>query len=144
MLPGDKWRTLKVKGCKGVLCCMFSFTHIGSYNKLEKFLNAVTNRSYLNKLDAYGKMGVAALSAATPVDTGLTASSWTYEIEHNGKTTSISWLNTNKNNGVNVAIILQYGHGTGTGGYVRGRDYINPAIQPVFDRIAQEVGREVS
>lgn len=124
--------------------CMFSFTHQGSFNNLEKFLNAVTNRSYLNKLDHYGKMGVQALAAATPVDTGVTASSWTYEIEHNSRSTTISWLNTNKNNGVNIAIILQYGHGTGGGGYVRGQDYINPAIQPIFDKIAEEVGREVS
>ena len=122
---------------------MISFRHEGSFNKLEKFLNSVTSHGYLNKLDSYGKMGVEALASATPVDTGLTASSWTYEIERSSKTTTISWINTNRQNGVNVAIILQYGHGTGTGGYVRGKDYINPAIQPVFDKIAKEVWKEV-
>lgn len=121
-----------------------TFRHRGNFNKLEKFLNKVADKSYLNILDKYGQMGVQALSAATPVDSGVTASSWTYEIEGGSGTTTISWLNTNENKGVNIAIILQYGHGTGTGGYVQGRDYINPAMRPVFDEIAEQAWREVT
>ena len=123
---------------------MIKVAHRGNFNNLEKFLNAVKGKRYLNKLDKYGQMGVEALSAATPTDTGLTASSWTYEIVQNGSTTTISWLNTNVNNGVNIALILQMGHGTGTGGYVQGRDYINPAMQPIFDQIAEEAWKEVT
>lgn len=121
-----------------------TFRHRGNFNKLEKFLNKVADKSYLNVLDKYGQMGVQALSAATPVDSGATASSWTYEIEGGSGTTTISWLNTNENKGVNIAVILQYGHGTGTGGYVQGRDYINPAMRPVFDEIAEQAWREVT
>lgn len=121
-----------------------SFKHRGNFNKMEKFLNKITNKSYLNVLDECGQMGVSALAASTPVDSGVTASSWTYEIERSSGTTTISWLNTNENKGVNIAVILQYGHGTGTGGYVQGRDYINPAMRPVFDRIAELAWREVT
>lgn len=121
-----------------------TFTHRGNFNKIEKFLNKVSNRSYLNVLDRYGQMGVEALAASTPIDSGETAKSWTYEIERGRGTTTISWLNTNENKGVNIAVILQYGHGTGTGGYVQGRDYINPAMRPVFDKIAEEAWREVT
>lgn len=123
---------------------LVSFKHRGNFNRVERFLNRVSDREYLNILDHYGQMGVEALSKATPVDTGLTASSWTYEIERNRDQTTISWLNTNTNQGVNIAVILQYGHGTGTGGYVQGRDYINPAMRPVFDKIADQAWREVS
>ena len=94
-------------------------------------------------LDKYGKLGVDALKSATPTETGKTAESWSYEIKNNGSSAVISFLNTNINKGVNIAIILQYGHGTGTGGYVEGRDYINPAIQPVFDALANEAWKEV-
>ena len=121
-----------------------TFRHRGNFNKLEKFLNKVADKSYLNVLDKYGQLGVQDLSAATPVDSGATASSWTYEIEGGSGTTTISWLNTNENKGVNIAVILQYGHGTGTGGYVQGRDYINPAMRPVFDEIAEQAWREVT
>lgn len=123
---------------------LVKFKHRGNFNRVERFLNRVSDREYLNVLDHYGQMGVEALSKATPVDTGLTASSWTYEIERNRDQTTISWLNTNTNQGVNIAVILQYGHGTGTGGYVQGRDYINPAMRPVFDKIANQAWREVS
>lgn len=123
---------------------LVTFTHRGNFNKIEKFLNKVSNRSYLNVLDRYGQMGVEALAASTPIDSGETAKSWTYEIERGRGTTTISWLNTNENKGVNIAVILQYGHGTGTGGYVQGRDYINPAMRPVFDKIAEEAWREVT
>lgn len=122
---------------------MSTFKHRGGFSKTEKFLNAMSGKRYLNALDAYGKEGVAALSAGTPKDTGLTASSWTYEIERTDSTTTLSWLNTNVNNGVNIAIILQYGHGTGTGGYVAGQDYINPAMKPIFDKISEKVWKEV-
>lgn len=123
---------------------LVTFKHRGNFNRVERFLNRVSNRDYLNVLDEYGQMGVEALSKATPVDTGKTALSWTYEIERNSDQTTISWLNTNTNQGVNIAVILQYGHGTGTGGYVQGRDYINPAMRPVFDKIADQAWREVS
>lgn len=122
---------------------MSTFKHRGGFSKTEKFLNAMSGKRYLNALDTYGKEGVAALSAGTPKDTGLTASSWTYEIERTDSTTTLSWLNTNVNNGVNIAIILQYGHGTGTGGYVAGQDYINPAMKPIFDKISEKVWKEV-
>lgn len=123
---------------------MVTIKHRGNFNKVEKFLNAVRGARYLNMLDKYGQEGVRALSAATPVDTGKTAASWTYEIERSPTRTTISWLNTNTNQNVNIAVILQYGHGTGTGGWVQGRDYINPAIRPVFDKIASEAWREVT
>lgn len=123
---------------------MVTIKHRGNFNKLERFLNAVRGARYLNMLDKYGQEGVKVLAAATPVDTGKTAASWTYEIERSPTRTTISWLNTNTNQNVNIAVILQYGHGTGTGGWVQGRDYINPAIRPVFDRIANEAWREVT
>lgn len=123
---------------------LITFKHRGNFDRMERFLNKVKGKNYLNILDKYGQMGVDALASATPVDSGLTASSWTYEIEQTSGNTTISWLNTNENRGVNIAVILQYGHGTGTGGYVRGRDYINPAMRPVFDKIAEEAWREVT
>lgn len=94
-------------------------------------------------LQKYGSKGVTALSSATPVDSGLTANSWTYVVEVRGESATIHWMNTNVNKGVNIAVILQYGHGTGTGGYVQGRDYINPAMRPIFDQIAEEAWKEV-
>lgn len=116
----------------------------GDFSNFQKFYNRITNKNYLNVLEQYGKAGVQALSSATPKDTGVTASSWTYEISHNMQNTTISWTNANENNGVNIAILLQYGHGTGWGGYVKGRDYINPAMQPIFDRMANELWKEVT
>ena len=122
---------------------MVSFKHRGNFSKTEQFLNKMQGRNYLNILDKYGQMGVEALAAATPVDSGKTAQSWTYEIQRTPEKTTIAWLNTNVNKGVNIAIILQYGHGTGTGGYVQGRDYINPAMRPIFDSIAAQAWKEV-
>ena len=117
----------------------------GDYSKITKYLNKARSLKYIERvLDSYGKKGVEALSAATPVDTGLTASSWTYKINANSKGAEISFSNTNVNKGVNIAIILQYGHGTGTGGWVEGRDYINPAIQPIFDELTEKVWKEVT
>ena len=98
----------------------------------------------IGDLDKYGREGVAALSSATPVDTGLTADSWYYKVEHANGSASINFYNSNIQNGVPIAIILQYGHGTGNGGWVQGRDYINPAIQPIFDKIAENAWREVT
>lgn len=121
----------------------YSFKHIGDFSRTLKFLNDVTNKSYLNKLNTYGQMGVEALSNATPKDTGLTAASWDYVIESQNGRTSISWFNRNVVKGINIAIILDHGHGTGRGTYVQGRHYISPAIQPVFDKIADDVWKEV-
>lgn len=123
---------------------MITFHHKGDFKKTIKFLNAISPLPIKMILDKYGKMGVSALAAATPVDTGKTADSWTYEIEMSKDSYTISWLNTNVNNHVNIALILQYGHGTRNGGYVSGRDYINPALQPVFDQIAEEAWQEVT
>lgn len=120
------------------------FRHKGDFSKTEKFLNFLLKLDYLNVLERYGQAGVAALASATPKDSGLTAASWDYEITYNGKETIIAFTNSNISNGVNIAIILQYGHGTRNGGYVAGRDYINPAIQPIFDKIANEAWREVT
>ena len=121
-----------------------SFDISGDFEKTYDFLKRMSRGDAFKVLEKYGKLGVDALASATPIDSGDTASSWTYEVEQTGSTYSINWLNTNVNGGVNIAIILQTGHGTGTGGYVQGRDYINPAIQPVFDKIANEVWREVT
>lgn len=98
----------------------------------------------IGNLDKYGREGVAALASATPVDTGLTAHSWKYEIQQKKDSVTISFSNTNIQNGVPIAIILQYGHATRNGGWVQGRDYINPAIQPIFDKIANEAWKEVT
>lgn len=120
------------------------FNHTGNFSKTLQFLNIITKRDYLNKLNRYGLEGVQALASATPKRTGLTAASWTYKItDQDGKIT-MSWFNTNVKNGVQIAVILDYGHGTGRGTYVQGRHYISPAVQPVFDRIANDVWKEVT
>ena len=123
---------------------MISFKHQGDFSKLSRYLERVKEAAKISILDKYGKEGVAALSSATPVESGTTASSWNYEITHENGSSIISFTNSNINKGVPIAIILQYGHGTGTGGWVQGRDYINPAIQPLFDKIANEARREVT
>lgn len=123
---------------------MITFRQKGDFSKLTRYLEKVKSVVKLSDLDKYGKEGVAALASATPVDTGLTASSWSYEIKHKNGTVSISFKNLNIQNGVPIAIILQYGHGTRNGGWVQGRDYINPAIQPIFDKIANDAWREVT
>ena len=116
----------------------------GNFNNTERFLNGAKKLDVKRILESYAKEGVRALSSATPVDSGLTASSWDYKIDISKGSYSISWTNSNVVDGVPIAIILQYGHGTGTGGYVQGRDYINPALRPIFDKIADSVWREVS
>ena len=123
---------------------MITFSHKGAFSRTNRFLEKALNAIKLGELDKYGRQGVAALAAATPKDTGKTAESWNYEITRSGGSATISWYNTNENNGVNIAVILQYGHGTKNGGYVRGRDYINPAIQPVFDQIAETAWKEIT
>lgn len=123
---------------------MISFRHKGDFSKLTNYFERLKKAARLSILDKYGREGVAALASATPVDSGATANAWYYEIEQSKGSAVISFYNSNINKGVSIAIILQYGHGTGTGGYVQGRDYINPAIQPVFDKIADEVWKEVT
>lgn len=123
---------------------MITFNQKGDFSKLTRYLERVKKAAKISTLDKYGREGVAALASATPVDSGLTASSWYYEIENQNGSAKIIFLNSHVNKGVPIAIILQYGHGTGTGGWVQGRDYINPAIQPIFDKIAEEAWREVT
>lgn len=123
---------------------MITFRQQGDFSKLTKFLEKVKEVVKLGDLDKYGRAGVAALSSATPVDTGLTSRSWTYEITHGQNSSTISFNNTNIQNGIPIAIILQYGHATHNGGWVEGRDYINPAIRPIFDKIAEEAWKEVT
>ena len=116
----------------------------GDFKKTFKFLRAMKEKRFLKNLDKFGQMGVDALAAATPKRTGLTAESWPYDITDNGEQLIISWNNTNVQKGYyNVALMIQYGHGTGTGGWVEGIDYINPALKPVFDKIADAVWMEV-
>lgn len=121
-----------------------TFGGTGDFSKTNTYFEKMLNVFHLGFLDKYGREGVAALSAATPIDTGLTASSWSYEISREGNVVTINFLNSHINKGVPIAIILQLGHGTGTGGYVEGRDYINPAIQPVFEKLAEEAWKEVT
>ena len=123
---------------------MITFRQKGDFSKLTRFLERAKEAVHLGDLDKYGRQGVAALSSATPVDSGLTAESWYYEIENKNGSATIKFNNSNIQNGVPIAIILQYGHGTCNGGWVEGRDYINPAIQPIFDEIANEAWREVT
>ena len=123
---------------------MIKFRQKGDFSKLTRYLEKVKEVVKLRDLDKYGRAGVAALASATPVDTGLTASSWYYEISNKNGSAMISFHNSNIQNGVPIAIILQYGHGTRNGGWVEGRDYINPAIRPIFDRIADDAWKEVT
>lgn len=123
---------------------MVRFRQKGDFSKLTRYLERVKETVRLGDLDKYGREGVAALASATPTDTGLTAQSWYYKIERKKGSVSISFHNSNIQDGVPIAIIIQYGHGTGTGGWVEGRDYINPAVQPIFDAIAKNAWGEVT
>lgn len=116
----------------------------GDFSKVTGWLERARESFKAGILDKYGKMGVEALRNATPVDTGLTAASWSYVISNEDGVATIEFHNSHINKHVNIALILQYGHGTGTGGWVEGRDYINPALQPIFDQLAQEAWEEVS
>lgn len=123
---------------------MITIKQKGDLSKTYNFLKKAASGDFLKNLERYAQEGVRALSSATPVDTGLTASSWGYKITQTKNSVTIAWLNSNVVNGVPIAIILQYGHGTRNGGWVQGRDYINPAIQPIFDKILDDVWREVT
>ena len=123
---------------------MLTYTSTGSFENTEKFLKRMSDKSIFAALNQYGAEGVQALAAATPMESGKTAQSWRYEIEKTATSYAIIWSNVNVIDGVPVAILIQIGHATGTGGYVSGRDYINPALQPVFDRIAESVWKAVT
>lgn len=123
---------------------MITFRQKGNFSKLNRYFERVKEVVKVGDLDRIGREGVQALSSATPRDTGLTATSWEYSIERSSNRVSIKFNNTNIQNGVPIAIILQYGHGTRNGGYVQGRDYINPAIQPIFDKLAKDAWEEVT
>lgn len=123
---------------------MISFRQKGDFSKLTRYLERVKEAVRMGYLDKFGREGVAALASATPVDSGLTANSWYYQIENKKGSVTITFHNSNFQNGVPIAIILQFGHGTRNGGWVQGRDYINPAIQPIFDEIANEAWKEVT
>lgn len=123
---------------------MISFRQKGDFSKLTNFLEKAKEAVKIGDLDRYGREGVVALESATPVDSGLTAESWKYKIENKNGSITISFFNSNIQNGVPIAVILQYGHGTKNGGWVQGRDYINPAIKPIFDKIAENAWREVT
>ena len=122
-----------------------SFTSKGDFKRTEKFLNFLSKGQYLSRiLDRYGRMGVDALASSTPVESGITAASWGFKTSNNSQNWSITWYNTHVVSGRPLVIMLQYGHATGTGGYVQGRDFINPAIKPIFDKIADNVWKEVT
>ena len=123
---------------------MIEIRHKGDFAKLTRYLEKTKKTARISSLDKYGRAGVATLASATPVDTGLTANSWYYKIVRDSGSVSIVFCNSNIQNGVPIAIILQYGHGTNNGGWVQGRDYINPAIQPIFDQLTNEAWREVT
>ena len=123
---------------------MITFKHSGNFDKSEKFLRKARDKDYRAILTTYARQGVGALSAATPKDSGETASSWDYVVTSTSTGYKISWTNSHVDGGVVIAVILQYGHGTRNGGYVQGRDYINPAIRPIFDQIAEKAWKEVT
>ena len=122
---------------------MITIRQKGDFAKLTRYLERMNKKAHMRDLDKYGREGVTALASATPVDSGLTANSWSYNITTNKGRAEITFFNSNIQNGVPIAIILQYGHGTRTGGWVQGRDYINPAIQPIFDKLANDAWKEV-
>jgi hypothetical protein len=123
---------------------LITIKQTGDFNKTDKFFNKVKLSKYLNILDKYGREGVKVLSSVTPIDSGNTAKSWDYKIKRTLRGVSISWVNSNIINGVPIAIILQYGHGTRNGGYVKGVDYINPAVRPIFNKITEDIWKEVT
>lgn len=123
---------------------MITFKQRGNFSKLDMYFEKLLGAVKLGKFDKYGRMGIEALSSATPIDTGLTAESWYYETKITKSGIKLSFRNSNVVDGVPIAIIIQYGHATRNGGYVQGRDYINPAIQPIFDQIANDMWGEVT
>lgn len=123
---------------------MLKVHHKGSFSESERFFNRMLKKDYLNILDRYGQMGVEALASVTPQNSGKTAESWEYGIEEGDGTTTIYWTNSNENEGANIAILLIYGHGTINGGYVQGFDFANPAMEPIFQNMAEEAWEEVT
>jgi hypothetical protein len=123
---------------------MINATSTGSFDKTIKFLESLEPKKLFASLERHGRAGVDALSRATPAETGETAKSWGYRVIHTTGRHSIIWYNTHEEDGVNIAVIIQYGHGTGTGGYIQGHDYVNPAIRPIFDQILEDVWRQVT
>lgn len=123
---------------------MISLRSKGNFNKTEKLLKKSLGKDWRSVLDKYAQQGVQALASATPIESGATACAWDYEITQEKGSVSIVWKNYNINKGVNIAVILQYGHATRTGGYVRGRDYINPALRDIFDRLADAAWKEIT
>jgi len=123
---------------------LITFHHRGNFARTYNFLRKASRKEFYSKIEKYAQMGVDALASATPVDTGKTAESWGYEIVRKPNSITIYWTNSNKNDGVPIAVIIQYGHGTGTGGYVVPNDYINPSIKPIFQEIADSVWKEVT
>lgn len=123
---------------------MISIKSNGKFTKTEQYLKRMKGKDFSHILNKYGEQGVMALTESTPIDSGETARSWGYKIEHGKDYVAIAWTNSHFNKGVQIAVILQYGHGTGTGGYYKGRDYINPTMRPVFDRIADEAWKELN
>lgn len=123
---------------------MIKISNKGDFSKTYKFFKGISRGDMYRRLDAYGRKGVEALASATPVDTGVTANSWSYEIKKYKHGLSITWINSNLINGIPIVVLLQYGHATRNGGFVEGRDFINPAIQPIFDQIAESAWKEVT
>ena len=123
---------------------VITFHHKGNFQKTDNFLKKAKQGDYFRSLEKFAQEGVNALASATPIDSGKTAASWDYTISRSKGSVSITWTNSNINDGVNIAVIIQYGHGTRNGGYVQGRDYINPAIQPIFDKIAEQAWKGVT
>lgn len=123
---------------------MIKFTQRGSFKNTERYLRRLKEPQLLAVLNKYGSIGVSALSNATPTESGETANSWSYSIQQRPGYYSIRWHNSHQNDGVPIAVLLQYGHGTGTGGYVQGRDYINPAVRPIFDQMVNDAWKEVT
>ena len=123
---------------------MIHFHQRGSFGNTERYLSRLQKAELFAILNKYGSLGVNALSNATPVDSGATAASWSYTIHQSTGRNTIVWRNSNQNDGLPIAILLQYGHGTGTGGYVQGRDYVNPAIRPIFEQMASDAWKEVT
>jgi hypothetical protein len=123
---------------------LITITTTGSFKSTQDFLDHVHSLNIQGILESCGQMGVSALSSATPKETGLAAHSWGYKVSKSGGMYELAWTNSDTENGFPVVVMLQMGHGTGTGGYVQGRDFINPAIKPVFDKIADIVWKAVT
>lgn len=121
-----------------------TFSHKGDFEKTTSFLKKAKEADFYKHMEQYAQLGVEALREATPIDTGETANSWDYDLKVTKNEAQITWTNSNTNKGENIAILIQYGHGTGTGGYVMGQDYINPAMRSVFEKIIEEIWKEVT